>query len=128
MLLKKFLLSWGMLFAYVLMNAYGALMLKHQINKLGIIPFNSFGLTIGYFINLFKSPLSISAFISIFLSAIVYMVALSRMEISLAYPVAVGLNFLLVIFVAILFMGEAFTIKKIVGIALIFISIFILSR
>jgi multidrug transporter EmrE-like cation transporter len=56
------------------------------------------------------------------------MAALSRMEISLAYPVAVGLTFVVVILFGLLFFGESVNTYKIIRIALVFPSIFFLAQ
>lgn len=126
-LFKKFVLTWGMVILYVLLNSYGALMLKYKINQIGSVPFDSILNTIKYFFVLLKSPLAFSAVIAIFLSAFVWMSALSRMEISLAYPFAVGLNFLIVVLIGVLFFSESLTASKVAGIILILISIYLLK-
>ncbi len=125
---SKFLLSWGMVLAYILFNSFGALIIKYKINEMGTIQFSSFRFVIKYFYELIKSPLIICGIFSIFISAFVWMVALSRMQISIAYPVAVGLNFIVVVTVALIFFKEHLSVEKIIGIVLIFISVFLISR
>ena len=128
MYMKRILLTWGMVLGYVVLNAYGALMLKYKINQMGAVSFKSFRELLIYFYTLLKSPLSVSAVIAIFASAFVWMAALSRMEISVAYPAAVGLNFFIVVFLGIYFFNETITLFKIIGIVLIFLSMFFLSK
>ncbi len=125
---SKFLLSWGMVLAYILFNSFGALIIKYKINEMGTIQFSSFRFVIKYFYELIKSPLIICGIFSIFISAFVWMVALSRLQISIAYPVAVGLNFIVVVTVALIFFKEHLSAEKIIGIVLIFISVFLISR
>lgn len=119
---------WGMVLIYVFLNACGAIIIKYKVNQLGKIDIGSMKNAIRYFSILFSSPLVLSGFLAIFGSAIAWIAALSRLEISAAYPVAVGLNFFFVVLVAILFFGESFNVSKILGIILIFISIYLLSR
>ena len=126
--INKFILSWGMVLGYVIFNSFGALIIKYKINKMGEVKFSSLRIVINYFIELLRSPLIIGGIISIFISAFVWMIALSRLQISVAYPVAVGLNFLVVVIIALLLLGEQLTFTKVIGILLIFISIFLLSR
>ena len=128
MSMSKFLLSWGMVLAYIVFNSFGALIIKYKINEMGTIQLSSFRFVIKYFYELIKSPLIICGIFSIFISAFVWMVALSRMQISIAYPVAVGLNFVVVVTVALIFFREHLSVEKIIGIVLIFISVFLISR
>lgn len=128
MSMSKFLLSWGMVLAYIVFNSFGALIIKYKINEMGTIQLSSFRFVMKYFYELIKSPLIICGIFSIFISAFVWMVALSRMQISIAYPVAVGLNFIVVVTVALIFFKEHLSVEKIIGIVLIFISVFLISR
>ena len=125
---SKFLLSWGMVLAYIVFNSFGALIIKYKINEMGTIQLSSYRFVIKYFYELIKSPLIICGIFSIFISAFVWMVALSRMQISIAYPVAVGLNFIVVVTFALIFFKEHLSVEKIIGIVLIFISVFLISR
>lgn len=120
--------TWLMVFAYVILNAFGALAIKHKINQLGPVSTETFGGTIVYFVRLFMSPTVLIAFGAIFVSAIAWMIALSRLEISTAYPVAVGLNFLVVVGFSLAFFGESMSLQKMLAIALLFVSIYLLTR
>lgn len=113
---------------YAVLNSYGALIIKHEINKIEKIDLNSVGSIIEFFVKLAKFPAVITGFVAIFISALVWMAALSRMDVSLAYPAAVGLNFLIVTLVAISLFGEQININKILGILLVFASIYFLSK
>lgn len=126
--MNKFFLSWGMVIGYVVLNSFGALIIKYKINAIGEVQLGSVKSFINYFLELLKSPLIICGILSIFISAFVWMTALSRLQISLAYPVAVGLNFFVVVTVALIFLKEQLSVEKVIGIVLIFISIFLLTR
>ncbi|ROS00113.1 Small Multidrug Resistance (SMR) protein [Sinobacterium caligoides] len=125
---KDFVFSWGMVFAYVLLNAYGALVIKYKINQLGAVSFESMEQSLQYFLRLFTSPLILTGLLAIFVSAIAWMAALSRLDLSSAYPVAVGLNFVLVISVAFLSFREPVSALKLVAISLILFGVFLLYR
>lgn len=124
----KSITNWLMVFAYVILNSFGALALKSVLNKSGEIKLESVKSIFLYFIELFKSPLAIIGFFSIFISAFIWMAALSRMEISTAYPAATALNFIVVVIIGLILFTETLTIFKIIGIILILISIFLLSK
>ncbi len=124
----KNMVNWLMVLGYVILNSFGALAIKSTLNKLGEIKLVSIKSIFFYFVELFKSPLGLIGFFAIFLSAFTWMAALSRMEISLAYPAAVALNFMVVVILGLILFGETFTLTKIVGIILVFIGVFFLSR
>ena len=126
--MNKFLMSWGMVIGYVVLNSFGALIIKYKINAIGEVQLGSLKSIVNYFIELLKSPLIICGILSIFISAFVWMTALSRLQISLAYPVAVGLNFFIVVTVALVFLKEQLSVEKVIGIVLIFVSIYLLTR
>jgi multidrug transporter EmrE-like cation transporter len=126
--MNKFFMSWGMVIGYVVLNSFGALIIKYKINAIGEVQMGSLKSIVNYFMELLKSPLIICGILSIFISAFVWMTALSRLQISLAYPVAVGLNFFVVVTVALIFLKEQLSVEKVIGIVLIFISIFLLTR
>ncbi len=128
MAIKNVFLSWGMLFLSVLFNAYGVFVIKYKINELGEIPLNSFHFVMKYFIALLKSPLVISGVVLFFIAPFLFAIALSRMEISIAYPAQVGLNFIFLLLLAFIFLGENLTINKIIGISLVICSIYFLQK
>lgn len=126
--LKNIFLSWGMLLLSVLFNAYGAFIIKYKMNELGEMRLNSFNFIMTYFTALLKSPLVVSGIVLFFLAPFLFAVALSRMEISVAYPAQVGLNFIFLLFLAVMFLGENLTINKAIGISLVICSIYFLHK
>ena len=117
-----------MLFISVILNAYGVFVIKYKLNVLGEIPFNSIRVVLTYFIALLKSPLVVSGIVLLLLAPFLFAIALSRMEISIAYPAQVGLNFIFLLLLAFIFLGENLTINKIIGISLVICSIYFLHK
>jgi len=67
--------------------------------------------------------------IILFFSApFLFAVALSRLPISIAYPVQVGLNFLLVLVLSYFFLSESMTAIKLVSIFLIMVGVIMLNK
>jgi len=126
--MKNFILSWGMLMVSVLFNAYGVFVMKLKLNELGAIQLDSFQTVLSYFLILMKSPLIISGVILFFIAPFVFVIALSRMEIVVAYPIQIGLNFLFLVLLALIFLGEKITVYKLIGILLILIGMYFLSK
>lgn len=126
--MKELFLSWGMLILSVIFNAYGVFVIKLRLNELGEIPFNSIKTTSGYFLVLLKSPLVIGGILLFFIAPFLFAVALSRMEITIAYPAQIGLNFVILILLALFLLGEQMTLYKIVGIISILVGIYFLNK
>ncbi|MFC1577030.1 hypothetical protein ACFL42_01480 [Candidatus Omnitrophota bacterium] len=126
MSIKGFILSWGMLLFGVLMNVFGVYIVKMRINEVGSFQFSSAGAVINYFITLAKSPIAVIGAVVIMAAPLPYAIALSKMELSVAYPASVALNCLLVLFLATLFLGESITWNKAAGIGMIMASLYLL--
>jgi len=110
------------------MDVYGAFIVKMKINEIGVLQIDSFRNIWNYVITFLKSWLAVSGAVCILLSPFPYAVALSRMEVSVVYPVTVAFNFILLIPIAIIFLGETFSLNKFVGLILIMISLYLLYR
>ena len=125
---RELLLSWGMVGAYVVLNSFGALAIKQTVQKIGVADPGSIQATVGLVIATFVSPLALLGLLAIGLSAGAWIVALSRMELSVAYPVAVGLNCLIVVSAGFGAFGEALSWTKLVGIGLLLCGLVLLFR
>lgn len=128
MQLKEFVLSWGMLLIGVVMNVLGIYAVKARINTLGAVSFESVRSILGYFLALAKSPAAALGAVLVVLAPLPYAIAISRMQLSTAYPISISLNFLLLLPLSILFLGESLTIYKSFAIVLIIVSLFLLSK
>jgi multidrug transporter EmrE-like cation transporter len=117
-----------MILGYVLLNSFGALAIKSRLIRLGPVRLNSVSSIFIYFKELLKMPLSVIGVLAIIFSAFIWMTALSRIEISIAYPTATALNFLVVLIIGISLFGEKFSFYKLFGILLIIISLIFLSK
>uniref|UniRef100_UPI001968797F EamA family transporter n=1 Tax=Rufibacter psychrotolerans TaxID=2812556 RepID=UPI001968797F len=98
-------------------TVYGQLVLKWRISKLGALP----ELTSEKFLfiaKFFLDPFILSGFASAFIASIFWMAAMTKFEISFAYPF-MSLSFILVLFLSTIFLGEAFTMGKALGLLLI---------
>ena len=126
--MKEVLLSWGMLVASVLCNVFGVFIIKGKINALGAIKFESWRLVIGYFGALLQSPIVIVGVILFFLAPFLFAIALSRMDIVVAYPAQVALNFVILVVLAFVFLGEKITLYRLLGIICTLVGIYFLNK
>ena len=110
----------------ILFTVYGMLVMNWQVNGVGAFPAEGTE-RMKFFLGLVFNPWIISCFAAGFLAALSWMVALSKFELSFAYPFT-SLSFALVLGLSALFFGEAFTLAKVLGFALILCGIIIGSR
>ena len=127
-MIKDWLLSWGTLLLSVCFNALGAIVIKSKMNEVGKIELQSFRKILEYCLVFLKSPMVVISIILFFSAPFLFAVALSRLPISIAYPVQVGLNFLLVLVLSFFFLSESMTVIKLVGIFLIMVGVIILNK
>lgn len=122
----SFLLTWNLVLLCVFCDVAGIVAIKWEINRLGEIPLASLSLIWDYFINLAITPLAVAGGFLFLAAPFFFAAALSRMDISTAYPVTVGLNMFGLIALSVLFLGESLSFYKITGMALITGSLFFL--
>jgi len=125
---RELFFSWGMVGAYVVLNSFGALAIKHTVHRIGMADATSMKAMVSFLTITFLSPLVLLGLLAIGLSACAWIVALSRMELSVAYPVAVALNCLIVVSMGLGVYGEALNWSKLTGIGLLFCSLVLLFR
>ena len=80
-----------------------------------------------YIIEFLKSPVTCVGLAMFGLAPFFFAVAISRMEISIAYPAQVGLNFVIIVALRFLFLGEPLTMQKFIGIGLVLGSLYFLT-
>ena len=114
------------IFLTIFFTLYGQLILKQQINTILIKPV---GLELFpfYLKFIFLRPLVISGFVSAFLASLAWLAALSKFELSFAYPF-MSLNFVFVTVLSVMFFGEQIGLSKVIGLMLICIGVFILGK
>lgn len=111
----------------IFFTVYGQLILKWRISKL------EFNLPDGVFLkilSLFKlvfDPFIFTGFSAAFIASFFWMAAISKLDLSHAYPF-MGLSFVLVTGLSVFIFNENFNIGKLVGVTFIVIGIIISSR
>jgi len=126
MTLRRFLVTWAMLFICIILDVGGIFIIKMHINIQGPIPIYSAIAILVYFLSLLKYPIVILGLIMFISAPFFYTVALTRMDISTAYPVQIGLNMALLVILAVIFLGEPLGFFKLFGLVLITASLFFL--
>ena len=128
LLLKSAFLGWGMILLFVILNSYGSFILKNQVQKIGEWQFTSFRSVISYFFILFSSWKTWTGVGAISGGTGAWLIALNNLELSRAYPVAIGINLLITIFFSIVFFNESLSLSKILGVVLIMTGVIALFK
>ena len=114
------------IFGTILFTVYGQLIIKWRIPFYGHLPEAS-GEKIVFLLKLFLDPFILSGFISAFVASLCWMAAMTKFELSYAYPF-MGLTFVIVFVASVFLFSESVTVYKVAGLALIVRGIFISSR
>ncbi len=103
----------------------GQIVLKGAIEGLGVTV-DSAG-PAGYFARLLTTPAVLAALALYGVSSLIWMVVLSKLDLSLAYPM-VSMGYVLVVFFSWLFLKEPVSALRVVGLAVICLGVVIISR
>jgi undecaprenyl phosphate-alpha-L-ara4N flippase subunit ArnF len=112
------------IFGTLFFTVYGQIILKWRLSSLKVILPEGFIQKLVVIIKLIFDPFLFSGFVSAFIASLFWMVAMTKFEITTAYPF-MSLAPALVFIIGVLFLGEIFTIGKVIGLALIMLGIII---
>lgn len=110
----------------VLLTVYGQLIIKWQVLEAGDFPAGG-GEKLWYLLRLLLNPWVISAFLAALLASVTWIAAMTKLQLSHAYPF-MSLAFVLVLIFSGLFFQEPITQPKIIGIVLVIIGLAVGSR
>jgi uncharacterized membrane protein len=110
----------------LLFTVYGQLILKWRLNSFGPFP-ESFKTQLNYLGAALIDPYILSSFAAAFLASLTWIAALTKFQLSYAYPF-MSFSFILVLVMSYFFLNEPFTINKLIGVLLIVAGLFIASK
>ena len=114
------------IFLSISLAVVGQLLLKMGMLRIGKFSLN-ISTIVQQYTRIFLNPFVIAGVIGFFLSMLVWLYVLSRLELSTAYPF-VALNYVLILFVSHFLLKETITPVKIMGVAVIVLGVFLISR
>ena len=119
-------ISFSLLMTGVLLNAGAQLLLKAGTNAVGVFAFSSDNLVpVGW--KLATEPHIIGGVGCYVISVIVWIMALSRVEVSIAYPM-LSIGYVVNALAAWYLFGEAVTLTRLAGIGIIIVGVYIVAR
>lgn len=110
----------------IALTVYGQIVLKWRLNLKGSPPEGIVN-TLQFMLRTLSDGYVVSTYLAALLASLTWMTALTRLELSFAYPF-MGLAFVFVLVLGIAFFGETLTIGKVVGTLLIVAGLFLCSR
>ena len=110
----------------IFFTVYGQIIIKWQVSNAGVFPENVSG-KLKFLLCLTFNPWVISSLCSAFLALLCWMAAMTKFDLSYAYPF-MSFSFVMVLMLSSLFLHEPITIGKIFGIMFIVAGIIIGSR
>ena len=122
----RYAMNYLYIFGTIFFTVYGQLILKWQVSQAGPFPVDTPG-KIGFILRLLLNPWVMSGIVGGFLAFLCWMAAMTKFELSYAYPF-MSLSFLLVLIFSYLLFKEPLTTGKVTGVMLIIIGLYFSSR
>ncbi len=110
----------------ILLTVYGQIAIKWQVLKVGSLPEGTAEKII-FMLQLLLNPWIVSALAAAFLASFFWMAAMTKLQLSHAYPF-MGLTFVLVLLASGFFFNEPVTLLKVIGVALIVLGLAVASQ
>lgn len=114
-----------LMFLAIILNVCGHLFLKAGMNQLGAISVDQL---LGSFTRIFSTPFVILGLLSYVSSVAMYMVVLSKVDVSFAYPLMMGVGYVMIVLFSWQIFGEPFSTFKWIGIVLVLIGVSLLGK
>lgn len=115
-----------LIFLGVTLNAGAQLLLKTAMNRIGSFSFSWDNLT-PVLVQAVTSPYIWLGLMAYAVSVVVWMMALSRVDVSVAYPM-LSLGYVMVAIVGHFWLQESLTFERVAGIFIIIVGVFLLTR
>ena len=121
-----FMQTWGLIIIAAIVDVISIIIIKSRLNLLGPVKYTGIIDVIVYCLNVIKTPQTFFASVLLVLSPIFYGLALSKINLSLAYPLIVAFSAILLVITSYFYLGENITFKQILGTILIISGVFII--
>lgn len=120
------LIEHSFIFITIIFTVYSQLIMRWQVSVAGEIPSALLDKVI-FIINLLMKPWVLSGIISTFLAGVSWMLAMTRFEVSYAYPF-VSLNYILILIASTILFNESLSLNKLIGSVIVISGIIIIAK
>ena len=111
----------------ILCTVYSQIIIKARINLYGPLP-DLFADKAIFLLKLFRDPFILSGLVAVFFSGLCWMAAMTKFELSYAYPFIVGGLTIIIGLLSVILFKEPITLNKVMGIILIVAGIIFMIR
>ena len=111
----------------IIMGSIGGILMKVGASHFGKIQIDSFHALVLFFAKMFTDITVLSGMTLYFLSAVVWLYLLTKLEISLVQPI-LALTYVITPILAIIFLGENVPPLRWIGIGVVIIGVFLIAR
>lgn len=119
-------MSYSYIIGTILLTVYGQIIIKWQVSNAGAFPVDAAG-KMWFLLRLAINPWVISGLVCAFLAFFCWMAAMTKFDLSYAYPF-MSLSFVLVLILSTLFFHEPITAAKALGVIFIMAGIIMGAR
>lgn len=110
----------------IFFTVYSQLIMRWQVSLAGGLPVDMQG-KVSYVIALLLNPWIVSGIVATFLAGVSWMLAMTKFEISYAYPF-VALNYILVLVAGFFLFNELINATKVIGSILVIAGVIVIAR
>ena len=110
----------------IVFTVYSQLIMRWQVGNAGNLPADTSG-KLSFIFALLLNPWVLTGVASTFLAGVSWMLAMTRFEISYAFPF-VSLNYILVLLASFLIFGESFSLVKLAGTFLVIMGLLVIAK
>ncbi|CAG0958444.1 partial undecaprenyl phosphate-alpha-L-ara4N flippase subunit ArnF, partial [Burkholderiales bacterium] len=107
-------------------TVYSQLIMRWQVSAAGPLP-EGLAEKLGYVTTLLLNPWVVSSVAATFMAGVSWMLAMTKFELSYAYPF-VSLNYVLVLIAGFMLFNETLSAAKLAGTALVLLGIVVIAR
>jgi multidrug transporter EmrE-like cation transporter len=119
-------MSYFYIFLTIFLTVFGQIVIKWQVLKVGSLPEGT-AEKISFMLHLLLNPWIVGALAAAFLASFCWMAAMTKLQLSHAYPF-MGLTFVVVLLASGIFFHEPITTLKVIGVALIVLGLVVASQ
>lgn len=114
------------IFLTVLFTVYSQLVIRWQVSMAGQLPDNAVG-KIQFLCTLLLNPWVVTSVVATFFAGISWMLAMTKFEVSYAFPFA-SLNYVLILAASVFLFNETITSAKVLGTLIVVVGIMVMAK
>lgn len=112
----------------VIIGALGQISIKTGLQQIGDVKFSNISSVVSFIFEAVKNKFILLGLLLSAISAVLWIITLSKIDLSFGYPLASGLFFIVMIILSSIMLKEKISIMQLIGTAIILFGVVILSK